>query len=171
MDQSTENFEQLRRLLALKRHEQPPPGYFNNFSREVIVRIKAGKRGGHEAFIERLLWEAPWLQRVWAALEAKPILAGVCGVAVCGLLISGVIYSDRADVPPVALVPVSDTRTAPASQTVVAGMDNPFLGNPAGVAETPSTSPMAGMAAQGPLLGDIAKLRAQPASFTFPGGN
>ena len=84
MNQDTENFEQLRRLLALKRYEQPPPRYFNDFSSQVILRIKAGERGEEGAFLERLLWEAPWLRQIWAAFEAKPILAGVCGVAVCG---------------------------------------------------------------------------------------
>ena len=77
MNQDTENFDQLRRLLALKRHEQPPPGYFNNFSSQVIARIKLGDEVRIGLFVERLLWEAPWLQRIWAALEAKPILAGV----------------------------------------------------------------------------------------------
>lgn len=171
MDPNTENFEQLRRLLALKRHEQPPPGYFNNFSGEVIARIKAGDRGEGGAFVERLLWEAPWLQRVWAALEAKPILAGFCGVAVCGLLISGVIYSDRADVPPVALVPVSDSGETPAAQPALAAADHPLLAKPAMLVEASSTSPIAGTPTDGPLLGDIAKLRAQPVSFSFPAGN
>ena len=58
---------------------------------QVIARIKAGERGEEGALLERLFWEAPWLQRIWAAFEAKPILAGAFGVAVCGLLISGVI--------------------------------------------------------------------------------
>ena len=95
MSQDTENFEQLRRLLALKRHEQPPPGYFNDFSSQVIARIKLGERGEDSAGTGRLFWEAPWLQRIWAAFEAKPVLAGAFGVAVCGLLITGVIYSEK----------------------------------------------------------------------------
>ena len=113
MSQDTENFEQLRRLLALKRHEQPPPGYFNDFSSQVIARIKPGERGEEGAIFERLFWEAPWLQRIWAALEAKPILAGVFGVAVCGLLITGVVYSDRTDVSSIALMPASEMESAP----------------------------------------------------------
>ena len=34
-------FQDLRRLLALKRHEQPPPGYFNNLHRDIIAQLKA----------------------------------------------------------------------------------------------------------------------------------
>src|SRR5512140_1774961 len=94
MSPEQEQFENLRRLLALKRYEQPPPGYFHNFSREVIVRIRSGEASGDPAW-ETLSWEAPWLQRLWGAFEAKPILAGVFGVAVCSLLISGAVYSGR----------------------------------------------------------------------------
>ncbi len=32
MNESEHNFQDLKRLLKLKRHEVPPPGYFNNFS-------------------------------------------------------------------------------------------------------------------------------------------
>ena len=75
-----ENFDQLRRLLALKRHEEPPPGYFHHFSGHVIARIRAGERAAPDS-AWGLLWDAPWLQRLWAALEARPVLAGSVGVA------------------------------------------------------------------------------------------
>jgi hypothetical protein len=172
MSQDTENFEQLRRLLALKRHEQPPPGYFNDFSRQVIVRIKAGERGQEGNFLERLTWEAPWLQRLWSAFEARPILAGACGVAVCGLMITGVLYSDRADVSPVALVPVADYGTPPGALTSISPSEQPFLATPAMLVDPTSPRPMlTGSPANGSLLGDIKQLQADRASFTFPAGN
>ncbi len=49
MNENEQNFDELKRLLKLKRHEVPPPGYFNNFSGEVISRIRAGEAGGRRA--------------------------------------------------------------------------------------------------------------------------
>src|ERR1051326_8949810 len=86
MNPDSENFEALRRLLALKRHEVPPPGYFDKFSREVIARIKAGDDGERKP--------EGWIHRLWAALEAKPIFAGAFGAAVCTVLVSGILNSE-----------------------------------------------------------------------------
>jgi|ERR1051325_4461413 hypothetical protein len=90
-----DDFEQLRRLLALKRYEQPPPGYFHAFSRQVIVRIKAGDLG-NEA--EASFWSfgaGSFLRRVWATLDARPVFAGAFGVAVCGFFVVGAMLSDN----------------------------------------------------------------------------
>jgi hypothetical protein len=87
-----ESFDQLRRLLALKRHEEPPPGYFHKFSGQVIARIRAGERPAPG--FSRLFLDAPWLQRLWAALEARPVLAGSMGVGCCALLLASVVLFD-----------------------------------------------------------------------------
>src|SRR5258708_6292487 len=93
MNPDSQDFQALRRVLALKRYEQPPPGYFHYFSKEVIVRIKAGDRGKEATWLESLFADAAWLQRIWAAFETRPALVGAFGALVCGFLISGVIYS------------------------------------------------------------------------------
>jgi hypothetical protein len=93
-----DDFEQLRRLLALKRHEQPPPGYFYGFSRQVIVRIKAGELGDAE---ETSIWSfggGSLLQRIWATFDARPVLAGAFGAAVCGFFVVGALLSDNTTV-------------------------------------------------------------------------
>jgi len=92
MNPDSENFDSLRRLLALKRHELPPPGYYNRFSRDVMARIKAGEGGDK--------MESAWFQRMLGMFELKPVFAGAFGMAVCTLLISGVVSSES--VPSVA---------------------------------------------------------------------
>ena len=72
MSESQPNFDSLRRLLALKRHETPPPDYFGNFSTEVTARIRAAE--GRAA--ERQTIELPWLFRLLSAFESKPAFAG-----------------------------------------------------------------------------------------------
>jgi hypothetical protein len=98
MATDSENFDQLLKLLALKKHEQPPPGYFDQFSREVIIRLKH-RAVERQSWLDELGEEASWFWKIWAMLEAKPILAGLFGVAVSGLLLTGIIYSQRLERP------------------------------------------------------------------------
>jgi hypothetical protein len=123
MSRESENFDQLRRLLVLKRYEQPPPGYFHHFSREVIVRIKAGDKGEAVA-ASWWSWEGSWLQRAWASIESRPALAGAFGVAVCGFFAAGALLTDNPDanvdvqvgiIPPVGPLAQGMTDPAPAS--------------------------------------------------------
>ncbi|MBM3833762.1 MAG: hypothetical protein FJ403_10925 [Verrucomicrobia bacterium] len=79
MSSSPENFDNLRRLLACKRYEQPPPGYFNSFSEKVIDRLEA------EEFNEY----SSWWQWLVDKFDAKPIVACLYGMAVSGLLLAG----------------------------------------------------------------------------------
>jgi hypothetical protein len=91
-----DDFEQLRRVLALKRHEQPPPGYFHGFSRQVIVRIQAGELGDQSEASFWTISGGSLLQRIWETLDARPVLAGAFGVAVCGFFVVGALLSDSA---------------------------------------------------------------------------
>jgi hypothetical protein len=173
MSQDTENFEQLRRLLKLKRYEQPPPRYFNDFSGQVIARIERGDRGDGRALAGRMLWEAPWLQRIWGAFEAKPVLAGAFGLAICTTLITGVIYSERTDLQPVAVITESSISSPAGIQSAMAE-NNAGLINAAAV-EGSSTNPIAALQTGGTLFEMLQAqpqgLRTDPASITFPGRN
>ena len=90
MNREDQEFEQLRRLLKLKRYEQPPPRYFNDFSTQVVARLKASQVSSAGD---------SWWQRLWAGLELRPAFPVALSAAVCGLLVLGAVYSDKADVP------------------------------------------------------------------------
>ena len=77
-----ENFDQLRRLLALKRYEAPPPGYFHSFSGKVMARIEA-----------EVALAPAWWQKLGFDFNFKPALVCGLGVVVCGLLSAGVLTS------------------------------------------------------------------------------
>jgi len=93
MNPEQENFDQLRRLLKLKRHEQPAPRYFNDFSSQVIARIRAGEAGRRETALD----SGSWLVRLWSLIEAKPMLPGAIGVAICAVLVFGAVYTEKMD--------------------------------------------------------------------------
>jgi len=79
IDPTLEDSQALVRLLALKRYEQPPPGYFESFSSRVIAHIEAGQE--HAA--------QPWWRSVWLAFQTKPVLAS----AYCLLAVSVSLFA------------------------------------------------------------------------------
>ncbi|MCX8156545.1 MAG: hypothetical protein N3J91_08885 [Verrucomicrobiae bacterium] len=109
MPQPQDEFARLRQLLALKRHEQPPPGYFQNFSHQVMARINAVEGDA----------ESAWLLRFWNALTTRPLWSGLAAAGACGVLVGGLMLLRTPD--PVA------------SQTLLpAGPGVPGLATPAG---------------------------------------
>jgi hypothetical protein len=94
MNDSENNFESLRRLLALKRHEAPPPCYFENFSREVTARLRVGEASRTAGVSSQL----SWLSRLLSAFEAEPAWAGGFASVLCLLLLLGIVYAERPEV-------------------------------------------------------------------------
>src|SRR3954463_9668637 len=97
MSNAPEEFEQLRKLLKLKRHEQPPPGFFNDFSSRVLDGIESKKAANQS---DRLAEYAPWLARFFRLLETNVVAAGGFATAVCAMLVGGVVYSEYVDQAP-----------------------------------------------------------------------
>jgi hypothetical protein len=77
---SQDEAARLRRLLSLKRHEVPPPGYLLGFADKVMARIEA----------EQLMPELPWWRRWLPAFSERPSLAGVFGLFAAALLLGGI---------------------------------------------------------------------------------
>ncbi|MDB6018529.1 MAG: hypothetical protein JWR19_3018 [Pedosphaera sp.] len=120
MSTAPEDFEQLRKLLKLKRHEQPPPRFFNNFSSRVLDGIEREKA---KTDVGRLWEEAPWLARFFRLMETNALAAGGFATAMCALLLGGVVYSQYMDQPSVAIAPggesVMNLASAPSASLVV----------------------------------------------------
>lgn len=117
-----ENFEALQKLLALKRHEVPPPGYFNDFSAKVCARIEAAESSQ----------PASWWHRLLVSFDAKPIVACTYGLALGGLTLFAVYSASNLGVEDVQR-PTGEGSSLVASpalphpSTEFAG--NPFAGN------------------------------------------
>ena len=145
MSQSPENFDALQKLLALKRHELPPPGYFNRFASRVIAQLEA------EGGMQSLSWWQRWLE----ALKFPPALALSYGAVIVGLVMLGTgllqslglepdpseswLAHDSLSVvavtPPGAELPMSPAITPPASSfsPVLGNSAPPFLFDPNGL--------------------------------------
>ena len=159
MKQEQEDFENVRRLLALKRHEQPPPGYFHHFSGNVISRIRAGETGDTLRFSNPAAGVASWLQRFWAAVETKPALAGGLGMALCAFLVTGVVISGQNENPT-----SSPEVSLPAPALMAQESFDPRVVGDASIALS-STAPVLDSQPSGSLFNDFRKIQPAPASY------
>jgi hypothetical protein len=80
MSDHEQDFEALRRLLALKRHEVPPPGYFEDFSCDVIARVRAREAAAR----------MPWFLKLLQAFESRPAYPVALASSLCLLLLFGI---------------------------------------------------------------------------------
>jgi len=159
MNENENNFEALRRLLALKRHEIPPPGYFNGFPSQVMSRIRAGETAGSPETAG-----SSWLLKFLQVFEAKPAFVGSFACSLCLLLLVGIIYAGRPDAMP------KSTFLASVTQPVVSLADATSPEPSPTSAQTGlmvSTNPVLSLEPVASLFGQENPL-AQPVNVSFP---
>ncbi len=162
MNENKNDFDALRQLLKLKRHETPPPGYFNNFSDQVITQIRSGKTDNVRA--AKQISGTSWLSNFFQLFELKPAFAGAFASALCLLLIFGVVYADRPDSGAQPFLP--NTDVSPSSFASVTPAAVPSDNYDAGMMN--SNYPSASLQPVASLFGSGNPL-VQPVSFSTAG--
>jgi hypothetical protein len=76
------DFERLQRLLALKRHESPPPGFFGRFPDQVRARIARAEAE-----------PAPWWRQWMEILSFNPAMATAYAAGATLLVVGGFWWS------------------------------------------------------------------------------
>ncbi len=121
--QNPDEFKQLQQLLALKRHEEPPPGYFDRLPGEIRARIAHA-----EAHPE------PWWRRWLTAWDIAPALATGYAVVAVALVVGGVLLANRAGTPNGTQIVNVGPAADPDPTNSVSGSN----GAPPGLFNTPS---------------------------------
>lgn len=137
---SSPESEKLKQLLACKRYEQPPPGYFNRFSDRVIARIEAED-------LNDLTEYSSWWRWLVEKFDARPVVACAYAVTVSGLLLAGFRLSEifENDTASSSVPALPWLATTPASQILVpADWNQPYLFNTTPGPFAPSVEPMFG---------------------------
>ena len=165
MKEDGNNFDSLLQLLKFKRQETPPPGYFNNFSSQIIASIRSDAAAEVRTAAEPVS-EASWFSNLLQLFEFKPAFAGAFASALCLVLVFGVIYADRPDSGTQLLLQGSDpSHPSYASLTPATMPATDFVGGGMMASNSPATSlqPMASVFDSGNAL-------VQPVNFS-PAGN
>jgi len=107
------DFDSLRKFMALKRYEQPPPGYFNRLPDKILDRIDRGE--GQESF---------WGTFV-NAFAIRPAMAYGFAMAAFSALTFSVIYSVKTQPNDVAQNPLRNGWRFGGAQEALAAQFNP----------------------------------------------
>ena len=142
MNSPSDRYDELQKVLALKKHEQPPSQFFERLSGSVRERIQSPEPAPDPSLRQRLGLD----------FDSKPVLMCAAGVGVCGLLLLGLISSRHVDPPAMpdatrlSLVPISQTSPATTSTTpappVEGGTVTRKSVEPVAVGANPSVRPL-----------------------------
>jgi hypothetical protein len=154
MSDTQQDFEKLIKLLKLKRHEVPPPGYFTNFSAKIISRIEAAD--GRE--------NVSWFKRMLCILETNPFAAGAFGASICGVLVAGITYSQFGEISEASANTAGPSFEVADSGSAATSVQ--WTKSSSADSITPSTDPMFSTNVPGALFNNFDRLNAQQVSFT-----
>ena len=112
MKPEQEQDTEVQRMLALKRHEQPPAGFFHGFSDKVIDRIQTAGPAP----------KLTWRERLSAEFYGVPVYVCVVGVVVVALLVTGLLASLRLP-PPKSSDDTVHSLVPPPPKTQIGGDD------------------------------------------------
>ena len=152
MNSEQENFDTLRKLLALKKYEQPPPRYFTDLPTQIWARI------------EREPEKIPFWQRFLPNFGLSPAVAYSFGLLACGGLVFGIGYSLNDESEQIMVRSVAQgggfglVPKQAAQETT--GLNQPNRGN-----DYASTNPVMAPGALPSLFKGL-NLRAEPANFS-----
>lgn len=95
MQRSPEDFDRLRRLLALKRYERPPAGCLDEIRHAVLEELR--RTASVPARPEPRF--GAWWWALKEALAPRPLWAGALSVAVCAVIVGAVLQAERVHLP------------------------------------------------------------------------
>jgi len=151
MNSDQENFEALRKLLALKKHEQPPPRYFSEFSTKIWTRI------------ERENQNLSFWARLFPNLRLNPAFAYSFGLLACGSLVFGIGYTLSTEPEQTAASPMENNNLLVAAPKL--GIkESPLNFSNYQATQLASTNPV--MTPELPSLFNGIPVQVQPASYT-----
>jgi hypothetical protein len=169
MSNSEHKFQDVKRLLKLKRHEAPPPGYFNNFSSEVISRIREGETSAVVPLSEKLTGNS-WFHNLLHMFDARPGMIGGLATSVCLLVVFGLVLTEHTDNASTSFTAGSQMPQVFAASTQAAPASAPLSDPLASSGITLSTNPVTSLQPVATLFGqpNSASLF-QPAGFSTSG--
>lgn len=136
MNSSPDDFKNLRRLLALKRHEEPPPGYFYYLPEKVMVRIEQDQEA------QSLAEHSTWWEWLVARFDARPWLATAYACAISSLLLMGfrvsqIMQAENSETPATPLARMPDPNNFTPGEFLQS-----HFANPAGLVNFTSSEPV-----------------------------